>query len=101
MLDVTLFFIEWYILAYTAVRHWQHHGRIREAFMAAGLYVLAFVIVWAIISPLSRLIPLTLEQGVVIGPDSLGVLLTVTLHLTFVRAYLFAESRSTSMMETN
>ncbi len=101
MLDAMLFFLELYILVYTAVHQWQQHGRIREAILAAGLSVLAFVILWVIISPLSRLVPLTLEQGVVVGPDSLGVVLTVALHLTFVRSYFFATSRSTTKMETN
>ncbi|RMF35258.1 MAG: hypothetical protein D6747_02975 [Chlorobiota bacterium] len=100
MLDVTLFFVELYILAYTAVHQWQRHGRIREAVLAVGLSAFAFVIVWAIASPLVRLAAPSIPQGIAVGPDSLGVVVTVAIHLAFVRAYFFAGRRFLSSRET-
>lgn len=94
MLEVSLFFVELYVLIYTAVHQWQQHGRIREAALAVGLSAFAFVIVWTIVSPLARMIFPSIEQGIAFGPDTFGVLLTVAVHLTFVRAYFFTNRRS-------
>ncbi|GBD05685.1 hypothetical protein HRbin20_01274 [bacterium HR20] len=100
MLDVLLFFVELYVLVYTAVHQWQRHGRIREAALAVGLSAFAFVIIWAIASPLARLVAPPMQQGIAVGPDSFGVVLTVAAHLTFVRAYFFGNRRSLSSAET-
>ncbi|MCS7000308.1 MAG: hypothetical protein RML15_05015 [Bacteroidota bacterium] len=96
MVDLLLLYLEMYMLIYVSVQQWQRYGAIRYALLAASLSVLAFILLWALISPLARLLYPLEKQALLVGPDTLGVVLTTAAHLTFVRFYFFATSRRQS-----
>ncbi|GIV53678.1 MAG: hypothetical protein KatS3mg039_0196 [Candidatus Kapaibacterium sp.] len=96
MLDIVALYAELYICIYTAVAQWQQNRSLRESVLAIALIGFAFIILWALISPLARLLYRPSEQGLLIGTDSLGVLLTTAAHLTFVRFLFFSKRRRLS-----
>ncbi len=97
MLDIVVFYADLYVCIYTVVAQWQRNGSVREAVLAGVLIGFAFIILWALLSPIGRLITRP-EQGVIIGADSPGVLLTALVHIAFVRLFFFPKRQSHSSL---
>ncbi|MCX7930575.1 MAG: hypothetical protein N2663_07645 [Chlorobi bacterium] len=96
MLDVLLLYSVILTISYIGVEQWQRHGTLREGALAIALLILAFVIIWALIAPIARIITIVSSQTVFIGPDTLGLLVTVVIHWIFIRLYFFSSHRRTS-----
>jgi hypothetical protein len=95
MLDILAFYAVLYVCIYTVVAQWQRNQSPRDGVLALVLLVFAFIILWALLSPLARLLYRPV-QGVVVGPDTLGVVLTSAAHMTFVRMFFFSHRQRVS-----
>lgn len=93
MLDVLLLHLELCVLVYIAVHQWQRYGLVRYSLLAVALVVMAFILLWALLSPLARLIFPIAQIPLWLSSDSVGLALTVGAHLAFVRLYFFRRRR--------
>lgn len=93
MLDVIILFAELYVLIDTAVYQWQQRGKGRDGLLAAALSMLAFIILWALFSPLARLV-YRFKPTLWFSADTLGLILTAGIHVVFVWFYFYAKHRN-------
>lgn len=93
MLSVIILFVELYVSIDTAVHQWQLRGKGRDGLLAVALSILAFIILWALLSPVARLV-YPFEQTLWFSADTLGLLMTAGIHLVFVRFYFYTGHRN-------